>query len=199
MSTPGFAALRGAFFFCLCLLAAGCQSTKSISAMFHRHEAPAEMDKSGQQQLVLRPGTEVQWQVQATDKQPGLVKNGSGTLAPDGTVEVGPYGTCKLAGLNLTQATTALEKHLAVYMTTPSVQLSASVVDNPTQPAPAPASNRFAFFHHRLSKTAPSDSVASSGGVTNVGVIATGSTVTPSSEDADIQTVTWRPAQQSAR
>ena len=198
MSTPGIAALRRAFFVGLCSLAAGCQSTKSITAMFHRHEAPAEMDKTGQQQLVLRPGTEVQWQVQATDKQPGLVKNGSGTLAPDGTVEVGPYGTCKLAGLNLTQATTALEKHLAVYMTTPSVQLK--LLSSTIRPNRCPpASNRFAFFHHRLSKAAPSDSVASTGPVTNVGVIATGSAVAPSSEDADIQTVTWRPAQQNAR
>jgi hypothetical protein len=88
---------------------------------------PASQIPTAGPQIFLDPGMEIQWQAQTTQNEPGQVTSGTGMVGPDGTVVIGPYGTCKVAGLSLAQATAALEEHLAAYMKTPTVRLSATV------------------------------------------------------------------------
>lgn len=104
-----------------------------------------------QAQFTLVPGAEIHWEAKPARDEPGQVTSGTAPIGPDGTIVVGPYGTCLLAGLNMSQATMALEKHLAPYLKSPSVQLSAVMPSNAapgaivpvnatttTLPAPAP-------------------------------------------------------------
>jgi hypothetical protein len=149
---------------CLCASAAGCQTPSKLAALFSRKETTVAMTRPqnqptpgqptpGQAQVLLDAGMEVQWRVQTAEDQPGQVTSGQALVGPDGTVVVGPYGTCKVAGLSLDQATIALEQHLATYMKTPSVQLSATVSTNLAvsanqadlawRPAPAPGPAAF--------------------------------------------------------
>jgi hypothetical protein len=125
----------------LCAFAAGCKSTSTVSTLFSRKpeavvvKSVATPTPSGQVQIILDQGMEIQWQVQTAQDQPGQVKSGKGLIGPDGTVVVGPYGTCKVAGLTLDKATLAFEQQLAPYMKAPSVQLSTALstpsADNP--------------------------------------------------------------------
>jgi len=130
-----------AVFAALSVISSGCQSTTSggggirefVAGIFARKPTdmamttPAAQPMPAQAKVYLNPGTEVQWQVRTAQDQPGQVSSGRGMIGPDGTVVVGPYGACKLAGLTLDQATLAMENHLAAYMQTPSVQLSATI------------------------------------------------------------------------
>jgi hypothetical protein len=128
-----------------------------------------------QQQIVLRQGNEIQWQANTAQDQPGQVKSGTGIVGPDGTAELGPYGTVRLAGMNLTQATAAVEKHLSAFMATPSVQLSATVTDN----TPTVAG--------RSQRTSQPTYVRS-------GTMSSGQSVITTSAEPELQTVNWRPA-----
>jgi hypothetical protein len=128
---------------CLCCLNAGCQAPYKVTSLFgseglfsqgfFSRQRPAEAVAQVQQQtistptpIVLATGMELQWRVRTAQEQPGQVRSGSGMIGPDGTVEVGPYGTCKVSGMTLDQAALAIEQHLAAYIQTPSVQLSAT-------------------------------------------------------------------------
>src|SRR5208337_1423320 len=102
--------------FGLCGLIAGCQSTPTVARMEPRTPALLARNASGPEHVVLQPGMEIQWQAHPAQEQPGQVRQGRTTVGPDGAVAIGPYGSCTVAGLDLTQATAALEKHLAVYM-----------------------------------------------------------------------------------
>jgi hypothetical protein len=130
-----------AFLTSLCCLSAGCQTTSTmISALFPRHrtEVASEMP-TVQPEVLLSPGMEVQWQVQTAQNQPGQVNAGHGMVGPDGTIDVGPYGSCQIAGLTLNQATGALEKHLAEFIQSPNVRLSLPVQIESTEIAWRPA------------------------------------------------------------
>jgi hypothetical protein len=128
-----------------------------------------------QQQIVLRQGNEIQWVANAAQDQPGQVKSGTGVVGPDGTAELGPYGTVRLAGMNLTQATAAVEKHLSAFMATPSVQLSATVTDN---------SQIVAGRSQRVSQPT----------YVRSGTMSSGQPVITSTAEPELQTVNWRPA-----
>ncbi len=136
---------------------------------------PTQAGEQQQQQIVLRQGNEIQWQANTTQDQPGQVKSGTGIVGPDGTAELGPYGTVRLAGMNLTQATTAVEKHLSAFMATPSVQLSATVTDN--SPIVAGRSQRVSQPTYVRS-----------------GTVSSGQPVITSTVEPELQTVNWRPA-----
>jgi hypothetical protein len=128
------------------LLAAGCESTPMVRStpmfggLFTRHEAalavtrPSVQSPVVQSQFFLNPGAEIQWQAQVAQVQAGQVTSGKGMVGPDGTVVLGPYGTCKVGGLSLAKATTAVEEHLAEYMKTPTVRLSAILPGNQAVP-----------------------------------------------------------------
>ncbi|MCI0376169.1 MAG: polysaccharide biosynthesis/export family protein [Gemmataceae bacterium] len=75
----------------------------------------------------LRPGTELQWSLQTTDDKPGVVKTGQATVGPDGSVVFGPYGTLQLGGMDLAQATNAVEKQIAPFVPGAKVLLTATL------------------------------------------------------------------------
>src|SRR5262249_20267109 len=89
------------------------------------NQASTNPAPSVQTQVLLNPGMEIHWQVATAQNQPGQVSKGTGLIGPDGTMVIGPYGTCKVAGMTLQQAGTALEQQLAAYMRSPTIQLSA--------------------------------------------------------------------------
>jgi hypothetical protein len=109
------------------------RTTPMFGGLFPRQEPvlavtrPSGQYPVAQAQFVLNPGVEIQWQAQTARVQPGQVTSGKGMVGPDGTVVLGPYGICKVGGLSLDKATTAVEQHLADYMKAPAVRLSALV------------------------------------------------------------------------
>ena len=129
----------------LCSLLAGCQSTPTIASLFARRNSvvtsakPPGQSTSSEGSFVLDQGMMVYWQAQPAQNQPGDVKSGTGIVGPDGTMEVGPYGTCKVSGLRLDEATTALEQQLAAYMKGPQVRLSMTAAAEPMGLAWRPA------------------------------------------------------------
>lgn len=108
----------------LCAVAAGCQTTSTVGSASSRQETAVVMAKAPAGQVLLDPGMEVQWEVHTAQIKPGQVKGGQGVIGPDGSMAVGPYGACKVAGLTVNQATLALEKHLAAYVKAPHVRLT---------------------------------------------------------------------------
>jgi polysaccharide export outer membrane protein len=74
---------------------------------------------------VVVQGAELSWEMQSSQERPDLVRSGRGVVGPDGTLVLGPYGTCKVAGLSLEQARTEIEKQLSASVKNPSVRLSA--------------------------------------------------------------------------
>ncbi|MCI0639175.1 MAG: polysaccharide biosynthesis/export family protein [Gemmataceae bacterium] len=75
----------------------------------------------------LRPGTELQWSLQTAADKPGVVKTGQTTVGPDGSVVFGPYGTLQLGGMDLAQATTAVEKQITSFVPGARVRLTATL------------------------------------------------------------------------
>jgi hypothetical protein len=117
----------GTFLAGLCVLNAGCQSPQRVGRSQPSEATPAFFARAPQSQVLLDAGMEVSWQAQTAQDQPGQVKAGTGMVGPDGTMVIGPYGTCKVAGLNIDQAAQAVEKQLALYLPAPNVQLTATV------------------------------------------------------------------------
>jgi hypothetical protein len=118
--------VRAALLAGFCAALAGCQSTSPTIPFFARHGSAVGLARqpTPQTQTVLDPGMEVRWQVRTAKDEPGQVNVGLGIIGPDGTMVIGPYGACRVAGLNVNQATTAVEKHLADYLKAPKVQLT---------------------------------------------------------------------------
>jgi hypothetical protein len=82
----------------------------------------------------LDPGSEIHWQAQTAHVEPGQVTQGTGMIGPDGTVVLGPYGTCNVGGMTLDRANRVVEQHLASYLDTPTVRLSAVVTTDQAAP-----------------------------------------------------------------
>lgn len=66
-------------------------------------------------------GQEVVWTVENPPADPRFVRSGRSLVGPDGTMVVGPYGTCAVAGLTPTQAARQIEAHLKKEMKSPRV------------------------------------------------------------------------------
>jgi polysaccharide export outer membrane protein len=119
------------FTFAICLLVAGCQSTSSLGALIGRHNtSPGSTPQAAP--ALLASGTEVEWHIKTAKEAPNGVNAGRSYIGPDGTIELGPYGSCKIGGMTLAQASTALEKHLAKYLRAPTVTIA---MRQPEQPA----------------------------------------------------------------
>jgi hypothetical protein len=158
---------RAALLACLAVSVSGCESTPRLAALFARHDTAVAVERPVvQTQVHLASGMEIQWQAQTSEDQPGQVKNGKGFVGPDGTMVVGPYGTCNVAGMTLDQATKALEQHLALYMKSPSVQLSTTVPAN--QPNMAWRSAPMTVGVVRAESTAPHVAAAENTDVTAI-------------------------------
>lgn len=133
--------LRGSLLAGLLALSAGCQGPSTFGTALARFDMGSSERSSGiqtvaatgpqrLQQRLIQPGMEVHWVVNTSKEQPGQVRSGKTLVGPDGTMVVGPYGTCKVAGLTIDGAGAALEKHLAAYMKSPSVRLSAAASEH---------------------------------------------------------------------
>jgi hypothetical protein len=119
-----------------CTLGSGCASStgprdvvRGESAAAHTSQrSPAVAhwwDKPGSgSDPVLRAGTEVQWSVQSATAQPNRLMAGRAVVGPDGTIELGPYGSVKVAGLTYRQAKTAVAKQVGTYVANPQVGLA---------------------------------------------------------------------------
>jgi hypothetical protein len=107
---------------------------------------------------VLRPGMEAEWSVQSTKSPPSRSMAGRSVVGPDGTMELGPYGSVRVAGLTVQQAQTAVAKQVSHYVTSPQVAL---VVNDPaarggvTGVARAPVSGAPVQAAYRSEKSAP--------------------------------------------
>jgi hypothetical protein len=122
----------------LCILLAGCQSNPTIASRFARHKPAAISNAPGEpavaeSSFVLEQGMMVYWDAQPSRTEPGQVRTGTAVVGPDGNIVVGPYGSCKVAGLSVGQAQKALEQHLAAYLATPHVRLSMTATPEPVE------------------------------------------------------------------
>lgn len=115
----------------LCL--SGCQSGSPFSTVMDRLSHPfsspnsAEIAKKNAQNMPLAQGMEINWTLKTAREVPGQVMAGKSMVGPDGAIEMGPYGTCKVAGLTINQAAQAAEKHMNTYVPNAGVQLSTVV------------------------------------------------------------------------
>lgn len=73
--------------------------------------------------VALAPRTTLAWTVESADP---LVQtmSGEGDIGPDGSLEIGPYGTVKVAGQSLESARLAIEHFLTQHIPQPRVGLS---------------------------------------------------------------------------
>lgn len=78
----------------------------------------------------LSRGQEVLWLIENAPSTPGLIRSGRSHIGPDGTMVVGPYGTCQVAGLTEAQAAHKLESVLKSQVRNPRVRLVASRSEN---------------------------------------------------------------------
>jgi protein involved in polysaccharide export with SLBB domain len=111
--------LLAVFTIAACILVGGCQSTSSLGSILTgrtTHGSDKQLAAAG----VLAPGMVVEWHIKTTQKAP---EAGRGTIAADGTLDLGPYGVCRIGGMPAAKATAALEKHLARYLRAPAVQI----------------------------------------------------------------------------
>src|SRR6516162_1345589 len=93
--------------FLACVLLSGCQAS-GLSALVtdssHLRTSPAEATAKETSSATLAPRTNVIWSVQAADGQPATQMRREAIVGPDGTIELGPYGSVIVAGLSVAQA-----------------------------------------------------------------------------------------------
>lgn len=77
----------------------------------------------GNDAIVWREGMEMQWSVQSATAPANRSMAGKAVVGPDGTVELGPYGSVRVAGLTEQQAQTAVANHVRPYLGDPRVTL----------------------------------------------------------------------------
>ena len=110
----------------VCAFVHGCQSTSSVGSVLARHGSggagPAVAAGT------LAPGMEVEWHVKTAKASPGFIHSGLSVIGPDGKMEMGPYGSCRVAGQTPDKARETVEKHLASYVRNPVVTLAAQPV-----------------------------------------------------------------------
>jgi polysaccharide export outer membrane protein len=112
-----------------CTLLGGCQST-SVGSLLSQHDT--SRPQFAGQQPVLTPGMQLDWSIQTSHESPGLIKSGRSAVGPDGTIALGPYGTCKVGGLTPAQASRVIERQLAGYVRGPSVAVRLVTPDGAT-------------------------------------------------------------------
>jgi polysaccharide biosynthesis/export protein len=133
-------ALAG-FTLAVCVLAGGCQSPSSLGSLLARRGSGGGDLKTASAPLALAPGMEVEWHVKTVRDTPNQISSGLSVVGPDGAIELGPYGSCRVAGMPMAQASATLEKHLAKYLHSPTVKI--------TPLAPPPASDGIAWHPSR--------------------------------------------------
>jgi protein involved in polysaccharide export with SLBB domain len=109
-------------------------------------------------QPVLTPKSVVEWSAEATKGPavPGI--RGKGVLTIEGQIDLGPYGTMSIRGMTVQQASDAIAKHLAHYLKSPRVRLTAmipSAEPSQTPTAVQPASHTTTTPHAPAHVTLP--------------------------------------------
>lgn len=114
----------------ICLGSAGCQ-TSGLSALVTdapRFKAVAADSRPQETPSTsLAPRMSVVWSVRSADGQPVAEMRGEGTVGPNGSIELGPYGSVAVAGLPIAEARSLMEHHLARYLKDPKVSLDIAV------------------------------------------------------------------------
>jgi polysaccharide biosynthesis/export protein len=118
------------------LIASGCQTTSPVGSLLSRGGSslpPAKSAAGGTEAALIVPGTELAWEIETTQERPDLVRSGRGVVGPDGTLVLGPYGPCPVAGQSLQQARIGLEKYLSAHVKKPTVRLSTLLSEAPSR------------------------------------------------------------------
>ena len=115
----------------------------------------------------VQPGMELKWAIRSPVDQPGVVRAGKSVVGPDGTMMVGPYGTCKVAGLTLAQATIEVETQLSPYVKQPHVvmgNVGISSVGYEVAWKPSPYTSAGEYGQHSLAPWLPRDPIRAASG-----------------------------------
>jgi polysaccharide export outer membrane protein len=86
---------------------------------------------------VLARGTEVEWTIKSATGPANAGMSARGTVGPDGTLELGPYGSVAVAGLTVPKAAKAVERQVARYLKDPKIYLRVAPPDAPSPMAQA--------------------------------------------------------------
>src|SRR5262249_15819574 len=100
-----------------CLASAGCRSSHGTCpscaapayTAFPSGPAPAAAPATAP---VLGPSSVVAWSIGSGKVKSNQAMSSTKTVAADGSLDLGPYGSVKVAGLTVDQARTAVERHL---------------------------------------------------------------------------------------
>jgi len=95
----------------------GSHTSLRSPALSQGEDATASRSAARPADMVWRQGMEVQWSVQSPTAPANRSMAGRAIVGPDGTIELGPYGTVHVAGLTDHQAKTAVANHLSAYVT----------------------------------------------------------------------------------
>ncbi len=99
-----------------------------------RMAGPDSEDQSSE--LTLTPRSVLEWTAEpAKGSSPPL--SGKVTVAADGSIDLGPYGTLKVGGKTPKEASNLIAKHLGRYVKSPHVKLKAMIPTGDAAPPPA--------------------------------------------------------------
>ncbi len=117
-----------AFALAVCAFAGGCQSPSSFASILAHHEAAGDAKTAAKAPaVVIAPGMEIEWHIKTAHDKPNAIHSDRSVVGPDGTIVLGPYGSCKVGGMTPAQARIAIEKHLSAYLRGPSVAVATQV------------------------------------------------------------------------
>jgi polysaccharide export outer membrane protein len=128
MSHGRTGALLAGFTLAICVLTAGCHSTSSHGSLIAHHSSSGNDTRTAAKGPVLSPGMELAWNIKTVHETPNVMHAGRSVVGPDGALEMGPYGSCRVSGMTVSQASATLEKHLTKYLRGPVVTLDAPIV-----------------------------------------------------------------------
>jgi polysaccharide export outer membrane protein len=73
---------------------------------------------------MISPRSFIYWSIETTEGQPNRFMTGQSIVGPEGMLELGPYGSVRVAGLTRERAQAAVEKQLGKFLKNPRVSLS---------------------------------------------------------------------------
>jgi polysaccharide export outer membrane protein len=110
----------------MCVVGVGCQGLEGPGGT--GASAPGSLGRASEPGApisgVITPQTFVYWSIQATEGLPNKFMTGQSLVSPEGMMELGPYGSVRVAGMNPEQARSAVERQLSRYLKNPRVTLS---------------------------------------------------------------------------
>src|SRR5262245_21434947 len=142
MQHQGRWSVAGITFLGICTAISGCQTSalSSLVTEAPRFKATAAASPAPQTPTsILAPRTSVVWSVRSADAQPVAKMRGEDTVGPNGSIELGPYGSVNVAGLSIAQARLLMEQHLVKYLKDPKVTLDIRAATNPVVHDSTPA------------------------------------------------------------